>query len=204
MVKSSDLFDIHRFFEQSKKIELKDMSVDELSKAFPNTAALPDSKMGTAMKEHIQKVKTADRPISVEVSNLIYETVVEVSKDKIFYEIFKDSKAGKFSCFTSSLKQTRHWISADKYSLVRGEPKQLACLDFDLAVADPPRGVAKRLMCGPMVASWGEGGFGILQYAPAEILKDHYEKIKVLLTYKELRRMNLKLKLQSWELKKEK
>lgn len=202
MTGSGNLSDIHAHFDD-KKFKKKKKDVPDLIR--PDVSALPNSKMGKAMKKYVEEIfdsETYDKAIFLRALELIQNTTNEIQSNKNFSDAFEIAKESKFSCFTTSLNQPRHWIKAEKQSYVRGEPKNLICVDFELIIeSKPSESVVNRLLAGPLLASWGEGGFGILKYNSANLLPNALETEQPFLSYKELRNLNLKLKLQTWEAK---
>lgn len=203
MTGSEDLGVIHSYFDD-KEYKKKKENIDDKSR--PDVSLLPLSKMGKSMRKYVEEVYDSNsysKNIFVRAIELINNVIFEIQSNDNFNQAFKAAKESKFSCFTSSLNQPRHWIKSEAQSFVRGEPKDIICVDFDLVVEErPPVSVVNRLLAGPMVASWGEGGFGVLVYdSDGNLPNIAISTEQPLLSYKELRGFNLKLKLQEWEKK---
>lgn len=203
MTDSKDLGMIYDFFS-SKEHRVKVEDKSSLDRPFIDDLS-DDSKMAIAMKAYIRNVfdeTNYDKPVYIRAIELVRNTIEEYKTNIKFRIDFKASKSAKFSCFTSSLSQPRHWLDPQSQSFVRGEPKTIINIDFDLIIdVLPEKSLVTRLLNGPMIASWGEGGFGILKYSENNDLPSVTNGDAKLLSYKDLRLLGLKLKKQTWEQK---
>lgn len=195
MVKSSDLGDIHAYFKDASR-----QQTDQV-KNVSDVESLGNSRMGLAMREYIREI-TVDKKGSIGIGavDLIKNTINELTINSSFASNFHNSTVHKFSCFTSSLNKTRHWVEKSAQSLVRGEPLVMMCVDFDLVLERRPSAVlVRRLLNGPMVAKWGECGFAVLEYDFDGRIVSPGGFDEPNLSYKELRKLGIKLKKQEWE-----
>jgi hypothetical protein len=67
-------------------------------------------------------------------------------------------KEAAWSCFDTSLEHSKNWIDSNLRMHVRGAPAYLLNLDFDLYFENLTDSQYQRLLSGPRMAYWGEGG----------------------------------------------
>lgn len=183
--------------------KLADFSLPSLD-SFPNTPLKEKivKYFELIQQEERESESGFSRKMNPELINLIKKTIEMISTDCNLAQEFQNSSAEKFSVFTTSIAQPRHWIHPSKITFVRGGLKHLAHCDFEVVFTRPNEKLLKAIQGGPMIASWAEGGI-----AEPLIFEDDFFVPQIgwnlvdgiYLHLSEMRRAGLKIKKYPWE-----
>ncbi len=219
------LFDVHicfleasqNFVNEMKSIDWEDRdivdTVREKYQPLPDFASFQVGKLGNAIKKYIDvvnsffelssKKKKIDPKVpyySLHHRNLVNTIFKKAQLDDKFRKTLLDpkSKEAKWSCFTSSLKQTRHWKNDRKINFFsRGAPGYLARTSFNIWIEDIPESVVDACYNAPKIIPAGEGGIAILHITREQ--PPVFQSDDIFVTINELRRAGLKIRKQDWE-----
>ena len=152
-----------------------------------------------------------EKPISSKVIKLIEEIYKLVDTDPAFADKIQKLKKFQFSSFTN-LGQTKAWVDPKHYPVVRGTPAYIACVDFDVYLSDSNfvennnselfswEEIVNKLVSGPNIARWGEGGVVFIDYSGLNEMGCPYnKKDQMFVEIQALRKAGLKIKKYDWE-----
>lgn len=120
-----------------------------------------DIFLQSKQEKSLINITSNEVPFYPEYINLIKNIKICLKDNKIPLTALKSSK---WSCFDTSLDQSRHWINQNLGMHVRGAPAYLLNLDFDLYFENLTSSQYQRLLNGPRMAYWGEGGVAKLSF----------------------------------------
>ena len=206
---TDNLGEINKAIEKSK---VKNTDPHYKSLQASNTDNIPDTNLGKKIKKYFFKMKSQEKPLYEKTLEIIAETNNLCLKNIDFKIEFEQAIPEKFSVFEMP-QQTKHWVTKEYHSFVRGTPAFIACVDFDIYLSESSfedkrdsskhwswNEVIEKLRQGPNLARWGEGGVVFIHYDGLDEIGNGYEeKDNMFVEIKDLRNAGMKIKKYDWE-----
>ena len=172
---------------------------------------IPQSTLKNGIYTALKRIKDK-KPISIQVLNLIEKICDLCDQNTNFLDQIKKSRYGKFSVFTD-LNNTKQWIDKKYYSVVRGTPAFIACVNFNIYLSQEAfeeslnsdqyftwEDIVKKFKQGPSLARWGEGGVVFVDYCGLYEMGCGYEtKDQMFVEMDQLKKAGIKIKKYNWE-----
>ena len=205
------LGEINKKIEDSK-VKEKDSTYNDLHP--PNCENIPESKLGTKMKNYFIERTKESKPIYQKTIEIIDGVNSLCAEDLNFKRKLEKSNYERFSTFTDP-QHTKSWVDEKYYPVVRGAPAFIACTDFDIYLSEGAfegthnsdhfnwEEIIQKIQNGPNIARWGEGGIVRVTYHLDEMgcpyeQKDHTMN-QLFAEIKDLRKSGIKIVLYDWE-----
>ncbi len=212
---SLSLSNIYSLFQETvitykkNKEEYEKLKQDALKLSQIIDEKIPQSKLKDGINTALKRIQD-EKSISTQVLKLIEKICHLCDLDTDFLDQIKKSRYGKFSVFTD-LNNTKQWIDKQYYSVVRGTPAYIACVDFDIYLSQEAfeenqnssawEDMIQKFKQGPNLARWGEGGVVFVDYDGLEEMGRGYEtKDPIFVEIYQLRKAGIKeFKKYDWE-----
>lgn len=144
----------------------------------------------------INGIETAIARQKLGANKILTEIIRQIECDSNFRKKIDQASSMVLSVLTSP-KETRHWVNSQFHRQPMGKPIKLMTFDFKIYLKALPSEIEEKLLNGPGIGSWGEGGMASVEWlednieipANSEIdlrVESHYLVKQMLFTYKDL------------------